>query len=146
MLHTFKPSYILTPSLGLGAGWDTPGHDSAMGQGGFGGMGIHTLIDPKHWSSLQGTSTAAFPLKAGNWLPKMSAEWRWWLCVVPFPTGKGISHKRPLSTFQMRWLSPRCPRSPLGVAVSQRCVTRNKRTSQCKATLWFSAAFAGEHF
>lgn len=47
MLHTFKPSYILIPSLGLGAGWDTAGHDMALGLGGPGGMGICTSDAPK---------------------------------------------------------------------------------------------------
>lgn len=64
MLHTFKPSHILMPSLGLGAGWDTPGHNMALGLGGLGGMGICTSDTPKILTITARDQHGCFPSKS----------------------------------------------------------------------------------
>lgn len=59
--------------------WHSPGTRTAWRHG-----GLHLWHTQTTDPSLSGTSTAAFPVKAGQLT-----------CVLPFPTGKGISHNLP---------------------------------------------------
>lgn len=139
MLHTFKPSYILTPSLGLGAGWDTPGHDMALGLGGLGGMRICTSDTPKILIITVTDQQGCFPSKswATDFLKSalnLDGDYVW--SLFPLCLTKYLS---PCSKWGS-WAHDAAG-APWGVPMSQRCVTRNKCTSECKASLWFLAGF-----
>lgn len=138
ILHAFKPSYILMPSLGLGAGWDTlAGYDMALKA-----WESAPLINPKHLIITVRDQYGCFPSKswAIDFLKSALNEdgdcvrSLFPLCLTKYPS----PCSRPGS-----WAHD-ATGAPGRVAVSQPCVTRNKSTSECKASLWFSAGFAGE--
>lgn len=89
------------PSVGLGADWDIPGHDMALGLGGLGGMGICTSDTPKILIITVRDQHGCFPSKswATVFLKPALNEDGDCKCVVPLPP---VCHKIPLSTFHTR--------------------------------------------